>query len=87
MDFSFYLKHENSIWSFFGYKLLEKKWEVDLSAAEWGAGPDCQDREDAHQEGEDGGQQEAPPSPLPETSSWHILSLNMTSQERDQLPK
>ena len=66
IDFSFYLNHENSIWSFFGWNLLEKKSEVNLSAAERGAGPDGQDREDPHQEGEDGGQEEAPPSPLPE---------------------
>ena len=41
--------------------------KLNLSAAERGTGPDSEDREDAHQEGEDRREQEAPPSPLPET--------------------
>ena len=42
--------------------------KLNLSTAERGTGPDSEDREDAHQEGEDRREQEAPPSPLPETS-------------------
>ena len=79
---------EALIWSFFGWNLLGKKSEVNLSAAERGAGPDCQDWEDPHQEGEDWGQEEAPPSPLPENvNTMHfLLSLN-TRQYGEQLLK
>ena len=38
-----------------------------LSAADGGAGPHGEDREDPHEEGQDGGQQEAPPLPLSAT--------------------
>ena len=38
-----------------------------LSAADGCAGPHGEDREDPHEEGQDGGQQEAPPLPLPAT--------------------
>ena len=38
-----------------------------LSAADGCAGPHGEDRENPHEEGQDGGQQEAPPLPLPAT--------------------
>ena len=55
--------------------------KLNLSAAERGTGPDSEDREDAHQEGEDRREQEAPPSPLPETRLWGIFWKSQTISE------
>ena len=47
-----------------------------LSAADGCAGPHGEDREDPHEEGQDGGQQEAPPLPLPATYNiQHTIDL------------
>ena len=37
---------------------------IHLSAEDRGEGPDKEDTDDAHDEGEDGGEEEAPPFPL-----------------------
>ena len=44
---------------------MQRKYDdADLLAEEGGNAPDQEDGEDPHQEGEDGGQQEAPPFPF-----------------------
>ena len=49
------------------YNMGSMGYPCHLSAADGCAGPHGEDREDPHEEGQDGGQQEAPPLPLPAT--------------------
>ena len=60
-----------------------------LSAADGCAGPHGEDRENPHEEGQDGGQQEAPPLPLPATvlisfytPSYIILTYSVATNNR-----
>ena len=43
---------------------------IHLSAEDRGEGPDKEDTDDAHDEGEDGGEQEAPPLSLLHTKEF-----------------
>ena len=54
-----------------------------LSAADWCAGPHGEDREDPHEEGQDGGQQEAPPLPLPATYNIHTPPLKKVQEPKN----